>query len=139
MDAKLPRLAGRIYQPLAQLYDLDPADQSLLEAAARLQDVGYLINYDQHHKHSYHLILHSGLPGFQPHELELIANIARYHRGSKPKPKHANYQRLSPEDQEARSAAGCDPTRGRRFGPQPYRPGAGCIAGAGDERFGIVG
>ncbi len=104
---QVARLAGRIYQPLAQLYDLDPADQSLLEAAARLQDVGYLINYDQHHKHSYHLILHSGLPGFQPHELELIANIARYHRGSKPKPKHANYQRLSPEDKKrvARLAA----------------------------------
>jgi exopolyphosphatase/guanosine-5'-triphosphate,3'-diphosphate pyrophosphatase len=97
---QVARLAGRIYEPLAKLYNLDPADQPLLEAAARLQDVGYLINYDQHHKHSYHLILHSGLPGFQPHELELIANVARYHRGSKPKPKHANFQRLSPEDRK---------------------------------------
>ena len=43
---------------------MDPADRPYLEAAARLQDVGYLINYDQHHKHSYHLILNSNLPGF---------------------------------------------------------------------------
>jgi len=96
---QVARLAGRIYAQVAKLYGLDPADQMLLEAAARLQDVGYLINYDQHHKHSYHLILHSNLPGFQPRELELIANVARYHRGSKPKPKHANFLQLSADDQ----------------------------------------
>ncbi len=81
-------------------FGLDPADQPLLEAAGRLQDVGYLINYDQHHKHSYHLILHSGLAGFQPRELELIANVARYHRGAKPKKKHANFKQLTDEDKD---------------------------------------
>jgi len=96
---QVARLAGRIFSQLAKLYNMDPADQSLLESAARLQDVGYLINYDQHHKHSYHLILHSGLAGFAPRELQLIANVARYHRGSKPKKKHANFQQLPPEDQ----------------------------------------
>src|SRR5690606_9391565 len=74
-------------------------DRPLLETAARLQDVGYLINYDQHHKHSYHLILHSRLPGFQPSELEIIANVARYHRGADPKRKHANFKQLSTKDQ----------------------------------------
>ena len=72
----------------------------MLEAAARLQDVGYLIDYDKHHKHSYHLILNSRLAGFRPQELDLIANIARYHRGGKPKAKHANYDRLPAADQE---------------------------------------
>ncbi len=96
---QVARLAGRIYAQVAKLYGLNPDDQVLLEAAARLQDVGYLINYDQHHKHSYHLILHSSLPGFQPRELELIANVARYHRGSKPKAKHANFRQLSADDQ----------------------------------------
>jgi exopolyphosphatase / guanosine-5'-triphosphate,3'-diphosphate pyrophosphatase len=93
-------LAGRIYSQIAEAYNMNPADRILLESAARLQDVGYLINYDQHHKHSYHLILHSGLPGFTPRELQLIANIARYHRGSKPKKKHANFAQLLPEDQQ---------------------------------------
>jgi exopolyphosphatase/guanosine-5'-triphosphate,3'-diphosphate pyrophosphatase len=74
-------------------------DRPLLEAAAKLQDVGYLINYDQHHKHSYHLILHSRLDGYQPSELELIANVARYHRGADPKRKHANFLQLSARDQ----------------------------------------
>ena len=95
---QVARLAGQIYQQLAEPLALAAEDQPLLEAAARLQDVGYLINYDQHHKHSYHLILNSRLSGFQPHELELIANIARYHRGAEPKKKHANYKQLSDPD-----------------------------------------
>lgn len=92
-------LAGIIYAQLAQAFDLNPMDRPLLEAAAKLQDVGYLINYDQHHKHSYHLILHSRLDGYQPSELELIANVARYHRGADPKRKHANFRQLSARDQ----------------------------------------
>ena len=85
---------------MAGPFELNPLDRGLLEAAAKLQDVGYLINYDQHHKHSYHLILHSRLEGFQPHELELVANVARYHRGADPKHKHANFRQLTPADQE---------------------------------------
>ncbi len=96
---QVARLAGRIYAQLAETYGMDIELKPLLEAAARLQDVGYLINYDQHHKHSYHLILNSHIAGFQPHDLELIANIARYHRGSKPKKTHANFRQLSGEDQ----------------------------------------
>ena len=89
------KLAGSIFSQLAAAYELNPADRGFLEAAAKLQDVGYLINYDQHHKHSYHLILHSNLDGFQPHELELVANVARYHRGADPKRKHENFRQLS--------------------------------------------
>src|SRR5262249_30269610 len=44
------------------------------------------------------LILHSRLEGFQPSELELIANVARYHRGADPKRKHANFRQLSSAD-----------------------------------------
>ncbi len=93
------RLAGSIFAQLAERYKLEASDQHLLETAARLQDVGYLINYDQHHKHSYHLILHSRLEGFQPNELAIVANVARYHRGADPKRKHANFSQLSEVDQ----------------------------------------
>ena len=92
-------LAGRIFDQLAAPLELMAGDKLLLECAARLQDVGYVINYDQHHKHSYHLIRNSRLPGIRAHDLELIANVARYHRGAHPKRKHENLARLSPEDQ----------------------------------------
>ena len=97
---KVASLAGRIFEQLAEPLKLATADRLLLECAARLQDVGYVINYEQHHKHSYHLIRNSRLPGIRAHDLELIANVARYHRGALPKRKHENLSRLSSEDQQ---------------------------------------
>jgi len=94
------RMAGLIFSQLIDVFELDPADQALLETAARLQDVGYLIDYEEHHKHSYQLILNSRLAGFSASELELIANVARYHRGANPKRKHGNFRLLSSRDQE---------------------------------------
>jgi len=96
---KVAALAGRIYEQLVEPLQLPPGDRLLLECAARLQDVGYVINYDQHHKHSYHLIRNSRLPGLRPHDVELVANVARYHRGAHPKRKHENLARLAPQDQ----------------------------------------
>jgi exopolyphosphatase/guanosine-5'-triphosphate,3'-diphosphate pyrophosphatase len=74
------------------------AGRDVLHAAAILHDVGYFINYHRHHKHSYHLILHSELPGFHQRELELIANVARYHRRGHPKRSHPGFERLSAEE-----------------------------------------
>ncbi|MEY3206227.1 MAG: hypothetical protein RLZZ21_2558 [Planctomycetota bacterium] len=93
-------LAGKIYEQLATSLDLAPGDRLLLECAARLQDVGYVINYDQHHKHSYHLIRNARIPGIRANDLEIIANVARYHRGAHPKRKHENLSRLSSDDQQ---------------------------------------
>jgi exopolyphosphatase/guanosine-5'-triphosphate,3'-diphosphate pyrophosphatase len=97
---QVARLAGLIFSQLLDIGRLDPNDRPLLEAAALLSDVGYLINYEAHHKHSYYLILNSRLAGFQPHELEMIANVARYHRGAEPKKKHVNFAQLSSKDQQ---------------------------------------
>jgi len=97
---QVARLAGMMLSQMIGTHGLTTDDRPLLEAAARLHDVGYLINYDQHHKHSYHLILNSRLAGFKADELELIANIARYHRGSQPKKKHENLKRLSKADRK---------------------------------------
>lgn len=96
---QVAKLACQIYTGLSEHFELDDNCLRLLDAAARLQDVGYLINYESHHKHSYHLILHSHIEGFRPEELELIANVARYHRGSEPKRKHDNFRRLTGDDQ----------------------------------------
>lgn len=97
---QVARLSGEILEQLSSQFAFDPEDRQLLETAARLQDVGYLINYDQHHKHSYHLILNARLPGFRPRDLELIANVARYHRGARPKRKHRNFRQLTAADQD---------------------------------------
>jgi exopolyphosphatase/guanosine-5'-triphosphate,3'-diphosphate pyrophosphatase len=64
----------------AGLFEPRPGERELLWAAAMLHDVGMTISYDDHHKHSAYLIVSAPLPGFDPRERALIAQITRYHR-----------------------------------------------------------
>lgn len=93
-------IAGCLLEELSEPFDLSLEDKPLIEAAALLSNVGYLINFDGHHKHSYHLIINSCLPGFERDELRIVANVARYHRGARPKQKHKPYAALSKADQD---------------------------------------
>lgn len=93
------RLALQLFDAIGPRLGLTSTDRELLSDAALLHDVGYHINYDQHHKHSYHLILHADLLGMSPDEQVIVANVARYHRGTPPRMKHANFGSL---DQETR-------------------------------------
>jgi len=94
------RLALQIFDALAATFKLEKRERQILESAALLHDIGYFISYSRHHKHSYHLIRHADLFGFTPREMEIIANIARYHRKSLPKKKHESFARLSLPDQQ---------------------------------------
>ena len=67
------------------LFEPAPGERELLWAAAMLHDVGMTISYDDHHKHSRYLIVSAELPGFDPRERALIAQISRYHRKGAPK------------------------------------------------------
>lgn len=63
---------------------LTPAEREILWAACILHDIGMAIDYNDHHRHSYYLILNSGLPGWTHRELALIALAARFHRKGMP-------------------------------------------------------
>lgn len=84
--AHVARLALDMFDALAALglHPGDPGERELVWAAAVLHDIGMTIDYDDHHRHTRYLILNSGLPGFSPRELVLIAEIARYHRKGTP-------------------------------------------------------
>ncbi|MEO7402775.1 MAG: hypothetical protein ABIU95_03805, partial [Burkholderiales bacterium] len=97
---QVARLAGSLWQQLATPLGLKVDDRELIETAALLANVGYLINFEGHHKHSYHLIVNSELTGFERRQLQILANVARYHRGTRPKKKHENFAELSLEDQQ---------------------------------------
>lgn len=88
-------------QMLDQLVDvLDVSDDRrlLLESAALLSNVGLSVSHSKHHLHSYYIIKNADLPGFREHDVELIAQIARYHRKSKPKMSHEPFANLDDAD-----------------------------------------
>lgn len=91
---RVQRLALKLFDALAPALNLAPADRVVLADAALLHDIGYHINFDAHHKHSYHLIVHAELLGMTPAERMVVANVARYHRGSPPRREHSAYARL---------------------------------------------
>ena len=88
-------LAKIIFESLKEPMKLNGIHWKLLEAAAILHDIGNYISYSSHHKHSYYLIKNSDIVGFNDNEIEMIANIARYHRRSLPKEGHEPYKNLS--------------------------------------------
>jgi exopolyphosphatase/guanosine-5'-triphosphate,3'-diphosphate pyrophosphatase len=81
-------------QTLGSLHNLGNMEKEFLWAAAILHNSGHFVSHSAHHKHSYYLIRNGELLGYTETELEVIANIARYHRKSAPKKKHENYQNL---------------------------------------------
>jgi exopolyphosphatase/guanosine-5'-triphosphate,3'-diphosphate pyrophosphatase len=81
------RLSLQMFDSLVTggLFEARDGERQLLWAAAMLHDVGMAISYDDHHKHSRYLIESAELPGFDPRERALIAQMSRYHRKGLPK------------------------------------------------------
>ncbi len=89
-------LAKSLFDQTKPLHGMDEQEREWLDYAALLHDVGYAINPRQHHKHSYYLITNSDLAGFTAEEIEMIANVARFHRQALPGPRNVSYKVLSP-------------------------------------------
>jgi exopolyphosphatase/guanosine-5'-triphosphate,3'-diphosphate pyrophosphatase len=92
-------LALQLFDQLGDQLGCAPEERLLLEAAGLLHDVGQLVSYRKHHKHSYQLITHAERLGLAPRDRELVALISRYHRRSGPRRKHPEFAALSAADQ----------------------------------------
>ncbi len=95
---QVAELSEKIFDALAPVFNLKRHGRTLLSAAALLHDVGYHISHEDHHKHSFYLIKHAEMTGFSDTEKLIIANVARYHRGSLPKEKHTGFMELAEKD-----------------------------------------
>ncbi len=91
------KIAVRLFDELANEHRLGERHRMLLEVAAILHEVGTFVSSRAHHKHSYYLIANSEILGLTQDELLMVANIARYHRRSRPKPSHPDYTALPRE------------------------------------------
>ncbi|MBI3724369.1 Ppx/GppA family phosphatase, partial [bacterium] len=95
------RLARELFDQLRSVHRLKPRDRELLEYAAVLHDVGQSISFSRHHKHSYYLIRNADLRGFDAVEIEVMAQLARYHRKGLPSSRHEAYRALPGERRAA--------------------------------------
>lgn len=89
------RLALALYDQTVSLHGLGDREREWLEFASTLHDIGNHISYEKHHRHSYYLIKHGDLRGFEPEEIEVIALVARYHRRATPARSHPGASDLS--------------------------------------------
>lgn len=94
---QVAKLALQLFDALLPLHQLPAIYRELLRYASLLHDIGYMIGHTGHHKHSYYLIRNGDLRGFSAQEIEIMANIARYHRKERPKKSHYSYQHLDEE------------------------------------------
>lgn len=92
-------LALLLFDQLGEELGCRPEERGLLEAAALLHDVGQLVSYRKHHKHSYQLIMHAERLGLPARDRGLVALISRYHRRTGPRRKHPEFAALAPADQ----------------------------------------
>jgi exopolyphosphatase / guanosine-5'-triphosphate,3'-diphosphate pyrophosphatase len=90
------RLALEIFDQTHALHQLTATEREWLRYGALLHDIGCYVGYSRHQRHSYYLITHGDLTGFSAEEVEVVASLARYHKGGGPKARHENWQRLNP-------------------------------------------
>jgi exopolyphosphatase/guanosine-5'-triphosphate,3'-diphosphate pyrophosphatase len=135
-SAQVTRLALELFDATAPRHRLGDDSREVLEAAALLANVGLFVSHAGHHKHSYYVIRNSELlTGFTDREIELIAQVARYHRKSAPRRKHPEFAALDSDDQQRvrvlagilRIAVGLDRNHARRVASVGCREGHGGI------------
>lgn len=90
-------LSLRLFDELKRLRVMPYGDieRELLEFGAIVHDIGTFLSHSNHQKHAYYLVRNSDLLGFTDSEIDIIANVALYHRKGIPKKKHPNLENLN--------------------------------------------
>ena len=83
-----------------KLHSFGDWERELLEYATFLHDIGSFISFANHHAHSYYIIKNSELLGFDLKEINIMANLARFHRKKMPRKKNLEILDLGPREQE---------------------------------------
>ena len=87
-------LAVSLFDQLQALHQLPNRFRAILQLASLLHEIGAFINSKSKHKHSMYLIRNSDFFGIGAIDLQLVALVARYHRGATPQPRHDAYGQL---------------------------------------------
>jgi len=85
-----------LFDKLKKLHGLEN-ERVLLICAAILHDIGKFIGIDQHYLHSYNIICSLEIFGLSKEQIELVANVSRYHSIQVPE-QHQSFKLLSEKD-----------------------------------------
>lgn len=92
----IARLALDLFDSAAEagLHKLGGRERELLEYAALLHDIGAFLSYNNHQVHTYYLIRHAELLGFDQSEIAVMAATALFHRKGLPTKKRSQMEEL---------------------------------------------
>lgn len=76
-------ITSKLFELLKPLHGLDNSYDNIVKTSTMLHDCGVSIDYYEHHKHSFYIILHSYINGLSHKELLMSASIAASHRFNK--------------------------------------------------------
>lgn len=93
-------LALSLFDAIQPIHKMGPGERELLEYAALLHDIGLYVSHAKHHRHSYYLITQGELRGFSAEEIEVMALVARFHKGAPPKPSSEELANLAPKTRQ---------------------------------------
>ncbi|HUR35623.1 MAG TPA: hypothetical protein VM032_17590 [Vicinamibacterales bacterium] len=91
-------LATRLFDELRDEHRLLSRERLLLQVAGLLHDVGIHVSLRSHHKHSQYLLSAAQIFGLSMDETAVVANVARYHRGTVPQRSHLPYLELDQDE-----------------------------------------
>lgn len=87
-------LARTIFDVTSARHRMGERELLLLEVASIVHDIGAFVEARGHHRHTYYLVSHSEIFGLSSMDLEMVANVARYHRRAGPQSDHPAYASL---------------------------------------------
>ncbi len=87
-----------LFDALKKTHGMKEREKFLLQLACKLHDIGKFVNLNKHYEHSYTLIKASPILGISEEELEIVANVSKYHSSRTPQKSHESYLRLKGKD-----------------------------------------
>lgn len=93
-EANVEKYSLKIFDKMKRIHGLADRERLYLQVAAILHDIGKFINIKQHYENSYNIIKNSDIFGLTSVEIDIVANMARYHSSMLPSAQHQDYSSL---------------------------------------------
>jgi exopolyphosphatase/guanosine-5'-triphosphate,3'-diphosphate pyrophosphatase len=91
-------LCMTLFDALEKEHGMDSRQRMMLKTAAILHDIGAFIKTSGHNRHGQYIVSNSEIFGLPRDELDIIANVIRYHQGGEPTQADIEYISLQREE-----------------------------------------